>query len=145
MDAFDQTILLALRSDSGLSINALADRVGLSASQCYRRRLKLEQLGHIKGYRAVVDPNIVGLSVGAFVHISIVGQSLHHRRKFTAYLAGQSGVLSCHAVTGDADYIMRVEAVDLSGLNDLLTALLTHGGDRMHVKSLVVLDNVKDW
>ena len=144
MDAFDKTILLTLRTDSALSNDVLADRVGLSASQCYRRRLRLEQSGHIRGYRAVIDPKIVGLSVGAFIHISIVGQSLHQRRKFTAYLAGQSGVLSCHAVTGDADYIMRVEAADLSGLNDLLTALLRHGGDRMHVKSLVVLDTVKD-
>ena len=144
MDAFDRTLLLALRSDSAMSNEALADRVGLSASQCYRRRLRLEKSGHIRGYRAVVDPRNIGFTVGAFIHVGIVGQSTHQRKKLAAFLAGQPGFLSCHAVTGDADYIMRVEASDLSGLNELLTLLLAQGSDRMHVKSLVVLDTIKD-
>jgi DNA-binding Lrp family transcriptional regulator len=53
-------------------------------------------------------------------------------------------VVSCHAVTGDADYILRVRTADLTELNDFVLALLAHGKDRLHVRSLVVLETIKD-
>lgn len=143
MDNFDRALLLAVSIEGNMSSEALAERVGLSASQCYRRRLRLERSGAIQGYRAIIDPKLLGVTVSAFVHLSIVSQSKHQRREFTNYVAGQLRVVSCHAVTGDADYVMHVQVADLADLNDFLTSLLARGNDRMHVRSLVVLDTIK--
>jgi DNA-binding Lrp family transcriptional regulator len=144
VDAVDRKLLASLAASGSLTNAALAAKVGLSESQTYRRRLRLEQAGAIRGYRAIVDPDALGLRVGAFVHLSMVSQSQHERQAFAAYLATQASVLSCHAVTGDADYILRVRTTDLAGLNDFVNGLLAHGRDRMHVRSLVVLETIKD-
>jgi DNA-binding Lrp family transcriptional regulator len=144
LDGFDRKLLAALATKGDLTNQELAAKVGLSESQCYRRRLRLEQIGAIRGYRAIIDPLALGLTVGAFVKMSMVSQSKHQRREFAACMASLPSVLSCHAVTGDADYIMRVRAADLSGLNDLVNGLLAHGEDRMHLQSAVVLDTIKD-
>jgi DNA-binding Lrp family transcriptional regulator len=144
IDGFDRKLLAALSVKGDLTNQELAAKVGLSESQCYRRRLRLEQCGAIKGYRAVIDPKALGLGVSAFVKLSMVTQSKHQRHEFAACMADRPSVLSCHAVTGDADYIMHVRAADLSDLNDLVNGLLSHGEDRMHVQSAVVLDTIKD-
>ena len=143
MDDFDRALLNAVSQDGRISTDALSERLRLSASQCYRRRLRLERDGTIQGYRAVIDPKALGLDVGAFVHLNLVSQSKHQRRECSNYVAGQPAILSCHAVTGDADYILRVQVADLAALNEFLTSLLARGADRMHVRSLVVLDTVK--
>ena len=77
------------------------------------------------------------------MQLTLVSQSKHQRMEFSAFVARQPAVLSCHAVTGDADYILRVQVTDLSALNEFLTSLLAKGPDRMHVRSLVVLDTIK--
>ena len=68
IDSFDRKILAALQNDGRLSNNELAEIAGLSASQCSRRRLRLEQDGIIAGYHAVLDPGKVGMGL-----ISMVG------------------------------------------------------------------------
>ncbi|MDX5350083.1 MAG: Lrp/AsnC family transcriptional regulator, partial [Paracoccaceae bacterium] len=52
MDRFDTAILTALQRDGALTNAALAERVGLSASQVSRRRAALEAAGIIEGYSA---------------------------------------------------------------------------------------------
>ena len=144
VDGFDQKILKALIADGSLSNHQLAERVGLSESQCYRRRLRLEQSGQIQGYRAVVDPKTLGLSVSAFVHLSLVSQTTHQRRDFATYISMQSEILSCHVVTGDADYILRVRTANLAEFNEFVNRLLANGRSRLHVRSSVVLEALKE-
>ena len=61
MDAFDLKILDALQVDGRLSNQELAERVGLSASQCSRRRSALESDGAIEGYHASLSAKALGL------------------------------------------------------------------------------------
>jgi DNA-binding Lrp family transcriptional regulator len=53
-------------------------------------------------------------------------------------------VASCHAITGDTGYIVRVRTADHTALNDFVLALLANGKDRLHVRALVVLEIIKD-
>src|SRR5882757_2492336 len=69
MDDFDLRILGALQEDGRLTNNDLADKVGLSASRCARRRAALEDQGIIAGYRAVLSTEALGLDVLVFVHV----------------------------------------------------------------------------
>ncbi len=143
LDGFDHKLLMAL-AVGDLTNSQLAARVGLSESQCYRRRARLEEAGAIQGYRARIDPRALGLNVSAYVHLNMASQSKHQRRAFATYINRYENVLSCRAVTGDTDYVLYVVVHDLSGLNELVNKILAYTGDRMSVRSLVVLETIKE-
>ena len=82
MDDFDLKLLRALQEDGRLTNNDLADRVGLSASQCSRRRSALENAGVIKGYQAVLSSEALGLAVLAFVHVTLATHSPDNAKRF---------------------------------------------------------------
>ena len=71
LDAFDWRLLEALQQDASLTNGALAEKIGLSASQVSRRRQRLEQEGVVRGYRALIDPEAIGLSVTVFIHVAL--------------------------------------------------------------------------
>ena len=74
MDGFDLKLLAALQQDGRLTNNELAERIGLSPSQCSRRRTALEQSGVIEGYHAALANEAVGLGVVVFVQVSLAAQ-----------------------------------------------------------------------
>src|SRR5262245_16723771 len=71
LDEFDFRLLGALQADGRLTNQELAERVGLSASQCSRRRARLEESGIIRGYHADLSPEPLGLGVLVFVHVTL--------------------------------------------------------------------------
>src|SRR5262245_39490516 len=71
LDEFDLRLLGALQADGRLTNQELADKVGLSASQCSRRRARLEERGIIRGYHADLSPEPLGLGVLVFVHVTL--------------------------------------------------------------------------
>src|SRR5258706_13658152 len=75
MDDFDLKLLNALQEDGRLTNLELADRIGLSASQCSRRRTALEESGGIEGYHAALANQAVGLDVLVFIQGSFATQS----------------------------------------------------------------------
>src|SRR5258707_9619971 len=74
VDAFDLKILSALQDDGRLTNQQLADLVGLSASQCSRRRMRLEE-EVISGYHADLASEALGFGVIAFIHITLATHS----------------------------------------------------------------------
>ncbi|CAM0641092.1 Transcriptional regulator [Acinetobacter baumannii] len=72
MDRTDKKILAELQLNGRLSITELAEKVGLSISPCHRRVKALEESGAIKGYRAELDPNLVGFEFSAIVFITLL-------------------------------------------------------------------------
>ena len=71
MDAIDRKILSELQRDGRLSLTELAERVQLSMSPTHRRLRALEASGAITGYRAVIDPEVVGMGFGALVFVTM--------------------------------------------------------------------------
>jgi DNA-binding Lrp family transcriptional regulator len=75
MDGADIRILGALQNDGRLANNDLAEKVGLSPSQCSRRRAALEDNGVITGYHATLSSDALGLDVLVFVHVTLATHS----------------------------------------------------------------------
>src|SRR3954471_22668512 len=82
VDAFDLKILAALQDDGRLTNQQLADAVGLSASQCSRRRMRLEDDKVIAGYHADLSSEALGFHVIAFIHITLATHSPDNAEKF---------------------------------------------------------------
>ena len=88
MDDFDLKLLKALQEDGRLTNLELAERIGLSASQCSRRRAALEGSGVIEGYHAALANQAVGLDVLVFVQVSLATQSPDSGQAFAKLIRG---------------------------------------------------------
>src|ERR1051325_3575301 len=84
LDALDRKILDALQADGRASNVELSARVHLSAAQCFRRVRSLEERGVIRGYRADVRPESLGLGVMAYVSLTIDGGQFGRVREIEA-------------------------------------------------------------
>ena len=89
VDAFDLKILAALQDDGRLTNQQLADVAGLSASQCSRRRMRLEEEKVISGYHADLASEALGFNVIAFIQITLATHSPDNARKFRASSAAR--------------------------------------------------------
>ncbi len=145
LDAYDVKILALLQEDGRLSNQELADRIGLSPSPCLRRVRALEEAGYITGYRAVVDPRKLDLSLMALVHISMDRHTPERFAAFEAAVRALPEVLECLLITGqDADYQLKVVVRDMEAYQELLLNKITRIEGVSGVHSSFVLRRVVD-
>ena len=114
LDRIDIAILEALQNDGRISNAALAEKVGLSQSACSRRLDSLEKAGVIRGYHAQLSNASMGHQMTVIVHISLSGQFERSLSEFEAAVKRCPNVLSCHLMSGEYDYILRIAAKDLA-------------------------------
>ncbi|HJQ61002.1 MAG TPA: Lrp/AsnC family transcriptional regulator [Vineibacter sp.] len=113
LDGVDRHILESLQRDGRLSNTELAEKVGLSASPCWRRVKALEAAGIIKGYVALVDAKAVGLPVNVFMSVSLTTQVQSALQRFEKAVQQRPEVMECYLMTGDSDYLLRIVVPDL--------------------------------
>ena len=143
MDEFDIRLLNALQEDGRLTNNELADRIGLSASQCSRRRAALEESAVIESYHAVLAPEAVGLNVLVFIQVGLATHSPDSAQAFVKLIDDIEEVQEAFSLTGDADYLVKMAVPDLRTLSHILNDVLLPHRSVAHVHSYVVLDRVK--
>jgi Lrp/AsnC family leucine-responsive transcriptional regulator len=142
-DNMDLRLLECLQAEARLSNVELSERVHLSPSQCHRRLRRLEQTGLVRGYAAHLDRERLGFGVVAFVNVSLEKQSEHPAQAFNQAVQDLPEILECHAVSGEADYLLRVVAADLKAFSDFLMHRLLRLPMVAHVRSSIMLDEVK--
>jgi len=125
LSAIDRKILRALQEDGRMTVQAIADRVGLSASPCLRRIRQLEVAGIITAYSATVDQKAVGLPVSVFISIKLERQRAEELDRFAAAVSRWPEVMECYLMTGQFDYLLRVVCADLGAYEEFLRQKLT--------------------
>jgi Lrp/AsnC family leucine-responsive transcriptional regulator len=145
LDAFDLKILEALQKDGRLTNNELADRIALSASQCSRRRSRLEAEGYIQGYQARLDRQKVGLDLLVVISVTLATHNRDNARRFAALVNDLPEVLEAYALTGEMDYHLKVATRGLSGLSRFVNDVLLPHDSVQHVKTSIVLDTLKSF
>lgn len=143
IDGLDRKILEALQADGRASNVELAAQVHLSAPQCFRRVRALEERGVIRGYRAQVDPQALGLGVMAYVSLNIDGGQFGRVREVEADIRAFPQILECHTVSGDSDYLLKVVSQDLKSLSQFLTDRLMQVPGVDDVRSMICMEEVK--
>jgi len=113
LDKIDRAILGVLQENARLSNVELAETVGLSQSACLRRVNNLETLGIIEAYQAVISNKAIGQTITAIIQITLSGQSVQHFQDFEAAIAKCPYVVACFLLSGESDYIVRVNAKDM--------------------------------
>ena len=131
IDEIDRKILRELTRDGRISNLALADRVGLSPSACLRRTAALEEKGVISGYRAVLNPEKMGVGFVAYVMVGLSQHTKAAQNAFERAMAQAQDVRECHNITGTVEYLLRVEVADLAAYK------------RLHANTLGMLPGVQ--
>lgn len=126
MDDLDWRILAELQADARLSFSELGRRIGMSTPATAERVRRLEDWGVIRGYAAIVDPERVGLAVGAFIRIRLAGPETL-AQKLTSAVANMPEVLQCHRCTGDESFILKVRVESVGQLEALIDKLTPFG------------------
>ncbi|MEM9106908.1 MAG: Lrp/AsnC family transcriptional regulator [Pseudomonadota bacterium] len=143
LDRHDRALLRELQMDCQITNQALAERVGLSASVCWRRVNALEKSGIIRRYSAIVDGPSAGFGFQAIVYVSLVRHETSRLQDFIAAVSQREEVLECLATTGDADYHLRVICEDQAAYNQLLEEFLFQLPGIAHVKTSLILKEIK--
>lgn len=120
MDQTDRKILAALQSDARRKNADLARELGLAPSSMLERVRRLEERGLLKSYRALLDPEKLGLTVQALVSVTLSQHSTGTIRPFEEAVRKIPYVLVCYHVTGRFDYFLHIVAKNLNHLGLLV-------------------------
>jgi len=144
MDAVDRKILAELQADGRLTVTELAQRVALSVAPCHRRLRELERSGAIRGYRAIIDPAVVGLGFEVLVQVTMDREDASTITEFERGLAGIPEVRHAERLFGDPDYLVRVATADLAAYQALRDEKLATLPGVQRLTSTIVMKRVVD-
>jgi len=143
LDEFDLKILKALQTDGRLTNVELAERISLSPSPCLRRVRRLESEGIIDGYSAKINRGKLGLGLTVFVEVKLERHTAKDAERFGELVCGLPEVLSCHLVSGEADFLLEVVLSDLDQYSKFVLKSLRNIEGIQSVHSRFVLETVK--
>lgn len=143
-DKINAHILRELLRNGRISNTDLADRVGLSPSACLRRVQDLERRGVIRGYRAILDPQAMGVGFTAYITVGLNAHTKSAQEAFEKAIARAPEVRECHNITGNVEYLLRIEAADLAAYKRFHTDVLGTLPQVNAITSFVVMGSPKD-
>ena len=135
MEQIDRQIVTNLAADGRMSFTDLGKATGLSTSAVHQRVRRLEQRGVIRGYRAVVDPEAIGLPLTAFVSIKAVDPAIEDDAPHK--LSAIPAIEACYSVAGEEAYILKVRVASPMALESLLADIRSVAG--VSTRTTVVL------
>ena len=144
MDAIDRKMLAELQADGRLTVTELAQRVQLSVAPCHRRLRELERTGVIRGYRAVVDADAIGLGFEVLVNVTMDREDAATIEAFETGLAGVAEVRHAERLFGDPDYLVRVVTADLAAYQALRDTKLATLPGVQRLTSTIVMKRIVD-
>ena len=141
LDEIDLEILQQLQTDSSISNVKLSEMVSLSPPSVHSRIKRLQQLGLIRGYTALLDREKLGLDMLFFIQVSVRDYSSQHAQTFKEQIIKMPKVLECHHITGEFDYLLKVVVRNKGELQHFLQERLAAlgGVERVHT-SLSVME-----
>ena len=105
MDSTDRKILALLQQNARMTVKELAGRVSLSAPSVAARIQKMEESGVIAGYHAVINTEMAGYPIRAFIQVQV---KVKRRADFFKHVKRRREVVACHCITGDYDMLIEV-------------------------------------
>jgi len=143
-DAVDAKILDLLQHDAALSVADVAERVGLSASPCWRRIKRLEEAGVIQRRVTILDRARLGLTFEVYCTVKLSLPTRDNLDAFEAAISRLPEVVQCATVTGASDYELRIVTRDMHTFDAFLRDRLLSLGLVSNIESRIVIRSVKN-
>jgi Lrp/AsnC family leucine-responsive transcriptional regulator len=142
MDAIDRAILEKVSTNGRISWAELGNAVGLTGPAVAERIHKLERIGVIKGYAALLSPEALGQDLTAFVAVTVERPELC--APFLAAVQEIDEVLECHHVAGEDSYWLKVRTHGTRGLEALVSEKLKRLPGVVRTRTTIVLSTAKE-
>lgn len=144
LDKYNSEILRELKVSGRMANSELAEKIALSPSACLRRVQELENSGLIKGYRAILDSELLGNSFIAYVNIGLAEHSTDSQQAFEQAINLAEEVKECHNITGAFEYLLRIETRDIKAFKAFHANVLGAIPQVRMITTHVVMDSSKD-
>lgn len=144
IDEIDRQILRILQTQGRITNTKLAADVGLSAPPILERVKKLERLGVIQGYRAILEAKRLGRDFFVFASLTVDVKALGQGERLEHDLAAMPEVMGVYHIAGDIDFLLKINVESQEAYKRFVVNQLAaiEGISRIH--SWVVLSTVKD-
>lgn len=143
LDRTDIGILNRLQENARITNAELARAVNLSSTPCFNRVKAMEELGLIRQQVTLLAPELLGLHVNVFIHVSLEKQVVDALARFESAIAERPEVMECYLMTGDADYLLRVLVPDIQALERFILDHLTKIPGVANIRSSFALKQVR--
>ncbi len=143
LDIIDKKIMRVLQGNGRVSNVELSEQIGLSATPCLERVKRLEEAGYIQGYHAHLNPGKLGVTILAFVEVSLVKTNPNAFDDFRRAVKRVGEIQECHMVAGGFDYLLKVRVKNMADYRNFLGESISQlpGVDRTH--TYMVMEEVK--
>lgn len=144
LDDTDKRLLHLLQTDSRQTNKALSIKLGLSVTAVFERIKKLEKVGIIKSYTALVEKKLVQKNFTVFCHVKLLQHVKEYLADFELQVVQLEEVLECYHVSGDYDYILKVLVKDMDAYREFMVTKLTSLKHIGSTHSTFVIGEVKN-
>lgn len=143
LDAIDKKLLALLQDDCKQTTKTLSLKLNLSVTAVYERIRKLERIGVIEKYVALVKKEAVNKSFEAFCHIKLLQHTQDYVIEFEKEVTQLDEVVSCYHISGDYDYLLKVIVSDMEAFREFMVNKLTSINHIGSTHSMFVINEVK--
>ena len=143
LDRIDLKILRVLQGNGRISNIDLSRRINLSPAPCLARVRRLEKAGYITGYKAELNPELLGLSLLAFVEITLDRTTPDVFEKFKQAVQDVPEIEECHMVAGGFDYLVKVRSSGMDAYRKILGEKIAAIPGVLQTHTYVVMEQVK--
>ncbi len=140
----DVDILQMLQRDASLSTSAIAERLNLSQSPCWRRINRIEQAGLIKKRVALLDRRALGMDVVVFATVSLTANGRQNLEAFEREIVRFPEVMECYTMAGIWDYMIKIVARDIAHYEDFVRNTLTTNESIRELHSHMAVTEIKN-
>jgi len=144
LDRTDRRILECLQANGRISNVQLARKVNLTPTPCIERVKRLERQGYIRGYTAILNPDLVDASLLVFVEIDLSHTSPDAFKRFSEEARRLPEIMDCHLVSGNFDYLIKARVKDMKAYRKLLGEKILSLPFVNGSRSYVVMEEVKE-
>lgn len=125
LDDVDRKILKILQADGRTALSEIARRLDMGAATIHERANALEERGYIREYRALLDPELLGINEVGFIRVDA---EAGRASEVAERLAEEPDIQEIHEVTGEADLLLKVRVRDKAELTGLLKTIGEYDG-----------------
>ena len=143
LDDIDLQILRIVQDNSRLTTKELAQKIHLSVTPTYERQRRLERMGYIKGYVAVLDANKMERGFMVFCNVSMKQINKQIASSFRDTVATWNEVTECYNISGDGDYLLKVCVSSMQKYQQFILDKLCDFPYISQVRSFFVMDTLK--
>lgn len=137
----DKALIREIQRDASLPLAELGQRAGMAQSTVWRKLQEYEAAGLIRGRVALLDPRKAGLGLCVFASVSLEDHSEDAVAEFSRIVGAHPEILECHALSGTADYIVKIRVADVEAYEQFMTHVLLRN---RHVRSVVSSFSLKE-